>query len=176
MSMLEKTCFCSKCVASTEKQCTFQWKCKRVAVPFVLPAMPDIWIQELDADSTTKECDQDSTNKGENYEEELAKWESWLKQVGLTCPKETENLKTPSFVYILYVTEQICTQDTQHLPLNQRPMMAGRQRKGGWRGFRHCHATACVTPQSALQLLINWNELGSDNEKGCFKESRRKKT
>lgn len=39
---------------------------KRAAVPVPLPAMPDIWIQELDADSTTQECDQDSTNKGEN--------------------------------------------------------------------------------------------------------------
>lgn len=63
-------------MASTEKQMTFQWKCERVAVPFLLPVMLDIWIQELDADSTTQECDQDSTNRGENYEEELAKWES----------------------------------------------------------------------------------------------------
>lgn len=48
----------------------------RVTVPLLLPAMPDIWMQERDSDSTTQECDQDSTNKGENYEEELAKWES----------------------------------------------------------------------------------------------------
>lgn len=74
--MLDKTVFFFKRVASTEKQRTFRWKCKRVAVPFPLSAMPDIWIQEVDADSITQECDQDSTNKGENYEEELAKWES----------------------------------------------------------------------------------------------------
>lgn len=74
--------------------------------------MPDIWIQEPDADSTTQECDQDSTNKGENYEEEPAKWESWLKGIDLTCPNETEHLKNPSYVYVLYVYEQICNQDT----------------------------------------------------------------
>lgn len=112
-----------KRVASTEKQMTFRWKCERVAVSFLLPAMPDIWIQELDADSTTQECDQDSTNKGESYEEKLAKWESWLKWIGLTCPTETENLKCPSFVYILYVTEQIRTQ-------NIRPLQST---KGHWR-------------------------------------------
>lgn len=74
--------------------------------------MPDIWIQEPDADSTTQECDQDSTNNGENYEEEPAKGESWLKRIDLTCPNETENLKNPSYVYVLYVYEQICNQDT----------------------------------------------------------------
>lgn len=73
--------------------------------------MLDIWIQEPDADSTAQECDQDSTNKGENYEEELAKLESWLKWIGLTCPCETEHLKNPSFVYVLYLYEQICNQD-----------------------------------------------------------------
>ena len=149
-----------KRVASTEKQMTFQWKCERVAVSFLLPAMPDIWIQELDADSTTQECDQDSTNKGESYEEELAKWESWLKRIGLTCPTETENLKCPSFVYILYVTEQIRTQDIRPLQSTKGHWrLANREKKkkkNGWRGFRHCHATTCVTPWSALQFLINW--------------------
>lgn len=75
--MLEKTVFLLEGVwRALKNKRTFQWKCKRVAVPSPLPAMPDIWIQELDGDSTTQECDQDSTNKGENYEEELAKWES----------------------------------------------------------------------------------------------------
>ena len=75
--MLEKTVFFSfKRVASTEQHATFRWKCERVAVPFLFPGMPDIWIQELDADSTTQECDQDSTSKGKDYEEELAKGES----------------------------------------------------------------------------------------------------
>lgn len=35
-----------------------------VAVPFLLPGMPDIWMQELDAVSTTHECDQRGTMKG----------------------------------------------------------------------------------------------------------------
>lgn len=172
--MLEKTVFfCLKRVASTEKQRTFQWKCKRVTVPFLLPAMPDIWMQERDSDSTTQECDQDSTNKGENYEEELAKWESWLKRIGLTCPKETENLKNPSFVYILYVIEQICTQDTQHLPVNQRPVMADQQRKP----VEEVSSTA--TQQHVIRSGVHCNSwwignLGSDNEKGCFKETTKK--
>lgn len=82
--MLEKTVFFFffKRVASTEQQMTFLLKCERVTVPFLFPGMPDIWIQELEADSTTQECDQDSATKGNDYEEELAKWESWLKQVG----------------------------------------------------------------------------------------------
>lgn len=77
----------------------------------------------------TQECDQDNTTKGKDYKEELAKWEPWLKQLGLTCPRETENLQTCSFVYIVDVTEVICTKDTQHLPFKQRPMMAGEQKK-----------------------------------------------
>lgn len=31
--------------------------------------------------------------------------------------------------YILYVTEQTCTQDTQQLSFKQRPMLTGQQRK-----------------------------------------------
>lgn len=48
---------------STEKQRTCHWKWS-AAVPLSLPVMPDIWIQELEADSIIQECDQDSTNKG----------------------------------------------------------------------------------------------------------------
>lgn len=91
--------------------------------------MPDIWIWKADADSVAQECDQDNTTKGKDYKEELAKWEPWLKQIGLTCPRETENLQTPSFVYTVDVTELICTKDAQHLPFKQRPMMAGQQGK-----------------------------------------------
>lgn len=131
---------------------TFQWKCERVTVPFLFPGMPDIWIQELEADSTAQECDQDSATKGNDYEEELAKWESWLKRMGLTCPEETENLQTPSFVYRVYVTDQICTQDTQHLPIKQRPMMAGQQRK-------NCHTTYV----SLLSALNSWS-IGNINK------------
>lgn len=43
---------------------------------FLFAGMPDIWIRELDADSSTRECDQDGATKGKDYEEELAKWES----------------------------------------------------------------------------------------------------
>lgn len=50
-----------------------KYKVLSMEVPFILSAMPDIWIQELDADSTTQECDQDNTNKDKNYEEELTK-------------------------------------------------------------------------------------------------------
>lgn len=127
--------------------------------------MQDIWIQELDSDSTTQECDQESTNKGENDEEELAKWESWLKWIGLTCPEETENLKNPSFVYIWYVTEQICTQDTQQLPVNHRPTMAGQQRE------------VDRFSRTATQQHCNfWSigNMGLDNEKGCYKKQVRK--
>lgn len=38
-----------------------------------LSAMPDIWIQELDVDSTTQEWDRENTNKDKNYVEELTK-------------------------------------------------------------------------------------------------------
>lgn len=103
-----------------------------------------------------------------NYEEEIAKWESWLKRIGLTCPKETENLKTPSFVYILYVAEQSCTQDTHHLPVNQRPLMAGQQRKSGWRGLRHYHAKQHVLHLGPYcSFLIN-RKSGVWSWKGMF--------
>lgn len=67
MSMLEKTCFSFERVASTEKKTNKERLngSATVAVPFLLPAMLDIWIQGLDADSTTQECDQERTNKGE---------------------------------------------------------------------------------------------------------------
>lgn len=111
--------------------------------------MPDIWIWKADADSTAQECDQDNTTKGKDYEEELAKWESWLKQIGLPCPRETENLQTPSFVYTVDVTAQICTKDAQHLPFKQRPTMAGQQEKKILT-LRNKHPTAHAPFSSAL--------------------------
>lgn len=75
---------------------------------------------------------------------------------------------------MLYVTEQICAQDAQHLSANQRQMMAGQQRKKN-------EVTDTATPQHVLHpwSTVNCNSqsignLGSDNEKGCFKETREK--
>lgn len=48
----------------------------RMTMRFLFAGMPDIWIRELDADSSARECDQDGATKGKDYEEELAKWES----------------------------------------------------------------------------------------------------
>lgn len=100
---------------------TVQWKC-----PFFSLRCRTSGYKNLSTDSTTQECDQDSTNKGKNYEEELPKSKSWLKRIKLICSRETENLKNSSFVYVLYVIEQICTQDSQRLPDNWWPMTAGR--------------------------------------------------
>jgi len=119
---------------------------------------------------TTQECDQDSTNKGENYKEELAEWESWLKWIRLTHPKKTEDLKNPSFVYVLCVNKEMCIQDTQHLPVNQRPAMAGQQRET----VEEVSGTAkhhVIRPALLCNSWLN-KYLISNNEKGSLKKCR----
>lgn len=113
-------------VTSNEKTKDISMEVQELQCPFLSLRCRTSGYKNFIADSTTQECDQDSTNKAENYEEELANWESWLKWIGLTCPRETENLKIPSFVYILYVIEQFSLQDTQRLRVNHG------QTKNGW--------------------------------------------
>lgn len=131
--------------------------------------MPDIWRRKADADSTAQECDQDNTTKGKDYEEELAKWESWLKQIGLTCPRETENLQTPSFVYTVDVTAQICTKDAQHPRSNKDQWwQANREKK---KSQLSEISTQQLMLHSRLHYIHNALEIWwSDDEKGCCGE------